>query len=181
MKFIETSLKGAYVIDVEYLKDERGGFSRLFCKNEFEKINHKGDIVQINHSVNKYKGTIRGFHYQSSPKSEIKIIKCIKGEVYDVIIDLRKNSPTFLKCHGEILSEDNQKMMYVPKGFAHGFQTMKDNTELIYFHTEFYDKDKEQGICYNDDLIKVSWPLKITNISEKDKNRSLLDKTFRGI
>ena len=181
MKFIETSLKGAYVIELEPFIDHRGMFARIFCKEEFKKINLRKDIVQINHSITIKKGSIRGMHYQLPPTAEIKNVKVLKGSICDVIVDIRQGSPTFLKWHAEILSDKDSKVMYIPEGFAHGFQALKDNCELLYFNTEFYSPQNERRIRYDDNLIGIKWPLKVTDISEKDKKCPLLDKIFAGI
>lgn len=181
MKFVETKLKDLFVIEPEPFQDDRGKFYRVFCKNELRGIGHNKEIVQINQSLTKQKGTIRGMHFQYPPKMEIKIIKCIFGSVFDVAIDLRKNSPSFLKWHGEILSADNMKLIYIPEGFAHGFQTLENNAELLYFHTEFYDSKYESGILYNDPKFNIKWPLKTINLSKRDLEFKLLDANFEGI
>ncbi|MFX1311067.1 MAG: dTDP-4-dehydrorhamnose 3,5-epimerase [Promethearchaeota archaeon] len=180
-EFLETKIKDVYVIVPKPFKDHRGMFSRAFCKNEFKEIGHNKEIVNINHSATKIKGSIRGMHFQYPPKAEIKIIKCIKGSIFDIAIDLRKDSPTFLNYHSEILSADNMKMLYVPEGFAHGFQSLEDDIEMIYYTTEFYNPEYEGGVKYNDPKIKVEWLLEITDLSEKDKNLSLLSDDFKGI
>ncbi|MCK4347441.1 MAG: dTDP-4-dehydrorhamnose 3,5-epimerase, partial [Thermoplasmatales archaeon] len=174
-------LKGAFIIKPEPFEDTRGRFSRIFCKKEFQAISLVKNIVQVNHSITVEKGAIRGMHFQYPPKAETKMVKCICGSVFDVIIDLRKGSPTFLKWHGETLSAKNIKMMYVPEGFAHGFQTLSENTELLYLHTEFYSSEHEGAVCYDDPIINISWPLEVTDISDKDQNYSLLSKDFEGI
>jgi dTDP-4-dehydrorhamnose 3,5-epimerase len=181
MKFIDTSIKGLYSIQFEPILDNRGKFYRIYCKNEFEKINHHKEIVQINQSFTIQKGSIRGMHFQYPPKTEIKMIRCTKGSVFDVAVDLRAASPTFLKWHGQILSESNLEMLYVPEGFAHGFQTLEDNTELLYFHTEFYAPQYEGGIRFNDPKVNINWPLEITNVSNKDLSYNLIDEDFKGI
>ncbi len=181
MKFKSLPLQGAYVIEPNSYEDHRGKFSRIFCQEEFKKISHYKPIVQINHSTTTKVGTVRGMHYQKSPKAEIKIVKCIKGVILDVIIDIRENSPTFLKWYGEILSSENMKTMYVPEGFAHGFQSLEDNAEIIYFVTEFFSPENEGGIRYDDPLIQVLWQQNITDISDKDRNIPLLSQGFKGI
>lgn len=181
MKFTEIPLKDAFIINSEPLIDSRGMFERIFCKNEFNKIGLKREIVQINHSLTKKRGSIRGIHYQIPPFAEIKVVRCIKGSVFDVIVDIRKCSETFLKWQGEILSSENMKIIYIPEGFAHGFQTLEDDCELLYFHTEFYNKNYERAIRHNDPLINIKWKIDITEISEKDKNYPLLNKNFQGI
>ncbi len=180
MIFKETSLKGCYVIELEPFTDERGWFARTFCKEEFNKIGHQKEWVQLNHSFTKQKGTIRGMHYQMPPFSEIKLVRCIAGTVYDVVIDLRKGSSTFLNYFAVELSSENKKMIYIPEGFAHGFQTLSDDSELIYHHTAMYKPGVEGGIKYNDTLIKLSWPLPVANISPRDDAHQRLDANFKG-
>lgn len=167
---IETTfIKDLYIIKSNPVYDDRGYFERLFCDNELAHILKK-PIKQINHSFTRKKGSIRGMHYQVQPMAETKIIKCIRGSIFDVAIDLRKDSPTFLKWHGEVISEDNSKMFVVPEGFAHGFQSLEKNIELIYFTTQYYDCKNERGIRYNDNMINIKWPLNVSNISDKDKS-----------
>lgn len=181
MIFTPTSLAGSYVIDLETRSDERGWFARYYCKNEFKQIGHTKEWVQMNHSFTAKKGTIRGMHFQLQPYKEIKMLRCIAGSVYDVIIDLRKDSTTFLQWTGAELSAANKKMLYIPEGFAHGFQCLEDNCELIYHHSEFYNPDAESGIKYNDPAVTIKWPLPVTILSPRDENHSLLTSTFKGI
>jgi dTDP-4-dehydrorhamnose 3,5-epimerase len=181
MTFTETILKGSYEITLTPHGDSRGWFARTFCKKEFEQIAHQQEWLQINHSYSTKKGTLRGMHFQNAPFAEIKMLRCIAGAVYDVIIDLRKDSPTFLKWFGTELSAQNKKMLYIPAGFAHGFQTLEDDTELIYHHTQFYTPSTEAGIRYDDKAINIEWPLTISEISERDTNHPLTDSTFKGL
>jgi len=181
MKFINTKIEGVHVIEPTPFKDHRGMFARVFCKNELREIGHDKEIVNINHSATSKKGSIRGMHFQYPPKAEIKIFKCIKGSILDIAIDLRKNSPTFLQYHGEVLSAENMKMLYVPEGFAHGFQSLEDDIEIIYSTTEFYSPENESGVRFNDPKIGIKFPLEVTDISEKDKNQKLLSDDFKGI
>jgi dTDP-4-dehydrorhamnose 3,5-epimerase len=181
MKFYPTSLRDAYVVQPEPFEDKRGIFARIFCMKELEAISHTKNVMQINHSRTVKRGTIRGIHYQRPPKAEIKIVKCIHGAVFDVIVDLRKESPTFCQWHGELLSAENMKIMYVPEGFAHGFQTMEEKTELLYLHTEFYSPEHEGGVRYNDPMLSISWPLEVTEVSKKDQEYPLLSKDFQGM
>lgn len=180
MKIIETPLKGAYVIKPEPFQDNRGMFCRIFCKKELEIIGFDKEIVQVNHSTNRKQGALRGMHFQKPPKSEIKFVKCLRGAVWDVIVDLRESSPTFLKWHGERLTHENMHMMYIPKGFAHGFQTLQPDTELLYFHTEFYSPDNEDAVRFDDPKINIRWPLEITEISDRDKNHAFITDIFDG-
>ena len=181
MRYKETEIKGLIVIEVEPFQDHRGKFYRVYCKNELKKIEYNKELVQINQSLTNKKGTIRGMHFQYPPKAETKIIKCLKGSIFDVVIDLRNKSPTFLKWHSENLTADNMKMLYLPEGFAHGFQTLEDNSELLYFHTESYSPDYESGIRYDDPKIGIKWPLEIVDISERDRGFKLLDNNFKGL
>ena len=181
MKFIPTSLPGSFIVEPDIFTDDRGWFSRFYGKNDFKEIGHAKEWVQLNHSFTAKKGTIRGMHFQFHPFREIKMVKCIAGIVYDVIIDLRKGSPTFLKWLGVELSAQNRKMLYVPEGFAHGFQCMENNCELIYHHSEFYQPGAEGGIRFSDPLIKIEWPLKGTLLSQKDESYPFLDRNFKGI
>ena len=181
MIFKETPLRGAYLIEPEPYTDDRGLFARTFCKNEFARLNHKKEFVQFNHSRTLKKGTIRGMHYQLPPYSEIKLIRCIRGRVFDAIIDIRKDSATFLQHFTVELSEQNMLSLYIPEGFAHGFQTLEDNTELIYHHTAYYVPGHEAGIRYNDPLVGINWPLPVSEITEKDMTHEFLDNSFKGI
>jgi dTDP-4-dehydrorhamnose 3,5-epimerase len=181
MKFEEIKLGGSYLVDVLASADERGWFARTFCKDEFNKIGFNGDWVQLNHSFTNEKNTIRGLHYQLPPFAEIKLVKCIAGIVFDVIVDIRKNSPTFLKWFGTELSAENKKMIYIPEGFAHGFQSLTDNCELIYHHSQFYKQGFEEGIKYDDPMIDIQWPNAVTNISKRDEEHPYLSENFEGI
>jgi len=178
--FTETILKGSYEITLTPHGDSRGWFARTYCKQEFEQIGHSKEWVQLNHSFTSQKGTVRGMHFQMQPHAEIKMLRCVAGAVYDVIIDLRKHSPTFLKWFGTGLSAQNKKMLYIPEGFAHGFQTLADDTELIYHHTGFYTPSAEGGIMYNDKTINIEWPLAVTEISDRDSDHPLIDSNFKG-
>lgn len=181
MIFHPLTLKGAYLIEPEPFSDERGMFFRFYCRKEFHKINHSKEWVQLNHSITNIKGTIRGMHYQKPPFSEIKMVKCIRGSVFDIIIDIRKNSPTFLQWYGAELSESNRLMMYIPEGFAHGFQSLSHDCHLIYHHSEYYEPGVEAGLRYDDPLVSIKWPLPITLLSDRDQEHPLLTNQFKGI
>ena len=167
-------LEGLQVIERSHNVDDRGFFSRLFCENEFINLGIIDSIKQINHSFTKKKGTIRGMHFQISPYEEIKIVSCLKGKVYDVAVDIRKDSPTYLNWHAEILTANKKTSFVIPKGFAHGFQSLTDNCELIYLHSEFYNRNAENALNAFDPKLDISWPLKVTNISDRDRNHSLI-------
>ena len=181
MIFQPTFINDLFVIELELFEDQRGWFARTFCKEEFKKIGLNKEWVQMNHSFTNHIGAIRGMHFQLSPYTETKLIRCISGSVYDVAIDLRKNSPSFLQWFGKEISAENKEMILIPNGFAHGFQALDNNSELIYHHTNFYTPDAEGGIKYNDRLIGIKWPLPITDISEKDNNYAFLKESFKGI
>jgi dTDP-4-dehydrorhamnose 3,5-epimerase len=169
MIFSETPLKGAYVIDLEKRGDERGFFARAFCEREFAGQGLVTQFVQVNNSLSASKGTLRGMHYQLAPKAETKVVRCIRGALYDAILDLREGSTTFGKSFGAELSADNRRMMYVPKGFAHGFVTLTDDTEAFYFVDEFYAPELERGIRWDDPRFAVEWPDRPTVLSDKDR------------
>ena len=181
MKFIETPLRGLYVINSKVIEDERGFFFRSYCKEKFAEIQFQQDFVQFNHSFNKKKGTLRGMHFQKMPHSESKLIRCVQGSVYDVAVDLRKDSPTFLQYFGVTLSAKNRSSILIPMGFAHGFQTLEENSALIYHHTEYYTPGSDSGLRYDDERLKINWPLPIVNLSQKDKLYTLIDNNFEGI
>ena len=181
MKIIKTDINSFFVLKSEPIADDRGYFERLFCMNELNELLNGNTIVQINHSFTKKKGAIRGMHFQKPPEAEIKIVKCLAGSAFDVAVDLRSKSETFLKYHGEVLTPSNGLMMFIPKGFAHGFQTLEENTELLYFHTEFYNKEYESGIRYDDPALKINWKLSVSEISDRDKNFKLIENSFTGL
>jgi len=179
MIFHETPLKGAHTIELDKKGDDRGFFARFFCINEYDSMNLDGNIVQINNSLSAQKGTLRGMHYQLAPKAETKIVRCIRGALYDVILDLRLNSPTFGKWYGtELTAEKNRIMMYVPKGFAHGFMTLEDDTEALYLVTEYYSPEQERGIRFQDPRFKIEWPFEPIVVSDKDKNWRDFDPVY---
>jgi dTDP-4-dehydrorhamnose 3,5-epimerase len=181
VKFNETKIKNLYVAELEPLSDKRGFFLRSYCDKELAKINIIKKIKQINHSLTSAVGAVRGLHFQYPPKSEIKMVRCIAGEVFDVSIDLRKGSETFLQWHGEYLSSENLKMMVIPEGFAHGFQVIKQNTELLYLHTASYTQKVESGILFNDRKIGIKWPLQVMDISDRDLKHKKITNEFKGI
>jgi dTDP-4-dehydrorhamnose 3,5-epimerase len=180
MKFHPTPLVGAYTIELEKRGDERGFFARFYCQREFEAAGIRTPIVQINNSLSAKAGTLRGMHYQLPPAAEVKVVRCIRGALYDVIIDLRPDSPSFGKSFGAELSAENRVMMYVPKGFAHGFITLIDDTEAFYLVSAFYTPDAERGVRFNDPRFGVSWPRPPIEVSDKDRNWPDYDPVFHG-
>jgi len=181
MNLAETPLKGAFVIESEPFRDSRGLFVRLFCQDGLKEIIKNISISQINYSLTIEKGSIRGLHFQYPPKAEVKMVRCLSGSVFDVIVDIRHNSPTLLKWHSEIISADNMKMMYIPKGFAHGFQTLEPNCTLLYLHSEPYDPSCEGALRHNDPMLGIKWPLTTTLVSDRDFNHPLLTSDFSGL
>lgn len=170
MKFTKLELRDAFLVELEKRGDDRGFFARLWCQNEFEEHGLVPVIAQANISNTKIKGTIRGLHFQVEPHAETKYVRCVKGALFDVIIDIQPDSPTFMKSYSVILTADNYKMLYVPKGFAHGFQSLEPDTEMTYLVSEFYAPQAEGGIRYNDPAFKIQWPLPVSEISDKDRN-----------
>ncbi len=181
MRIVNTPIKELFILELEPFKDDRGRFVRLFCRDELKAAGLKKEVVQVNSSLTRKKGVVRGMHFQYPPKAEIKMIRCVKGKVFDVAIDLRQNSPTFLHWYGETLSEDNLKMMCIPEGFAHGFQTLEADSELLYMHTEFYTPESQGALHYNEPKVGINWPLQVTSVSERDQNHVFLTDTFKGI
>jgi dTDP-4-dehydrorhamnose 3,5-epimerase len=178
MIFTPIALPGAYLIDLERKGDDRGFFARAFCENEFGQHNLVRHFSQVNNSLSAQKGTLRGMHYQLPPKAETKIVRCVRGAFFDMILDIRNGSPTFGKSFGAELSAENRRMMYVPKGFAHGFLTLADDTEAFYFVDEFYAPDYERCIRYNDPKFAFRWPEAPTVVSDKDRNQSDFDPVW---
>ena len=170
MLFRETKLPGAFVIDLQKHEDERGFFARSWCRKEFEAHGLDPRTVQCNISFNKVKGTLRGMHYQVAPYAEAKLVRCTRGAIYDVIIDLRRESASYKQHVSEVLSSNNYKALFVPEGFAHGFQTLEDNSEVFYQMSEFYSAEHQRGLRYNDPAFKINWPTDVMVISDRDRN-----------
>lgn len=178
MIFRETALHGVYLIDLESRGDARGFFARLFCREEFLKRGLIADFPQINNSLSVERGTLRGMHYQVAPHGEDKVIRCIQGRLYDVVLDLRPDSPTFGHSFGAELSAENRSMMYVPKGCAHGFQTLDRETEAVYLVSHPYCPSSERIVRWNDPQFKIEWPIDPTVLSEKDANAPDFDAGY---
>ncbi len=168
MIFTETELKGAFIIDLEQRQDQRGFFARTFCMKEFEAHGLKPTVAQCNLSFNYKKGTLRGMHYQTTPVAEAKLVRCSQGAIYDVIIDLRPESPTYMSHIGVELTAENRRSLYIPEMFAHGFQTLTDEAEVMYQMSEFYAPDYQCSLRYDDPAFGINWPLPVSVISEKD-------------
>ena len=169
MNFKETCLQGAFIIQPEMLNDERGAFARIFCQKEYEKYGLNPNIAQCSISLNNKKFTLRGMHYQKSPHTEAKLVRCSRGLIYDVIVDLRPDSPTFREWTSIEISVENKKMVYIPEGFAHGFQTLEEDTEVIYQMSQFYSPGHSEGFRWNDPSFKIEWPADPKVISSKDR------------
>jgi dTDP-4-dehydrorhamnose 3,5-epimerase len=176
--FEETSLPGAYIVTLAGIEDERGFFARQFCEREFGERGLMTRIAQVNTSYNASRGTLRGLHYQLPPRAEAKLVRCVAGAVHDVIVDMRSDSETFGQTFGRELSSANRAMMYVPRGFAHGFITLADSTELIYLMDEFYSPEFERGIRWNDKRFSIEWPIAPRFMSPRDENHRDFDPAW---
>lgn len=177
----DTPISDLKVIERSIVSDSRGFLARIFCAKELQSLGWKRPVAQINLTVTKNRGVVRGMHFQNPPHSEMKLVTCTQGKIWDVVIDLRKNSPTFLRWHGEILSSENFRSLLIPEGFAHGFQALVDNCELFYLHSSDYAPDFEAGIHPKDPYIGISWPLDLHEISARDNGHPFLDNQFNGI
>ena len=169
MMFTETKLKGAFIIEPEKFEDERGFFARTFCRKEFEAHGLNPNLVQCNISFNKKRGTVRGMHFQVKPYEEAKLVSCLRGAIYDVIIDLRPNSPTYRQWVAVELSGENFRLLYIPEGFAHGFQTLQDNTVVFYQMSESYHPESSRGLRWDDPVFGIKWPISVKSISTRDR------------
>lgn len=176
MIFTETKLKGAFIIDIERREDPRGFFARVFCQNEFKQHGLKPVIAQANVAFNARRGTLRGMHFQFPPAPETKLVRCTRGAILDIIVDVRPESPTYLQHIAVTLSEDNSRALYVPERFAHGYQALRDGTETSYQVGEFYAPGFEGGLLYDDPRLGLQWPLPVSVMSEKDRQWKLLDE-----
>ena len=181
MNLVETSIPGVCVIESTVFHDSRGAFSRLFCSREMHAVLGPRAIVQINHSITHRVGAVRGLHYQYPPHAEMKIIRCLKGCVFDVAVDLRQDSPTFLKWTAIKLTPENRRAFVIPEGCAHGFQVLEADSELLYLHTAFYTPDAEGAVRFDDQRIGVDWPLEPTDLSKRDISHPHLEESFKGI
>ena len=178
---LETPIKGLRVIQRKALGDERGFLERIFCAEDLFSVGWVWPIAQINHTLTKIPGTVRGMHFQHPPRAEAKLVSCLRGAVWDVAVDIRRGSPTFLKWYAEELSAANQRALLIPPGFAHGFQTLEPDCELLYLHSASYDPVSEGALNSCDPELAISWPKEISNISEKDSNQPMLEPSFMGV
>ncbi len=181
MIFQTTPILGLFVVETTSLQDHRGSFARLFCAKEFEEAGICLPLAQMNTSITLQKGALRGMHYQNQPHAEIKLVRCLRGACYDVAIDLRAGSPTFLHYFSVELTAENGRALYIPQGFAHGFQALKENTQLLYMHSTYYTQEAEAAVHYADPKVNIAWPLPVKDVSERDASHLFLPQEFRGI
>lgn len=179
--FSAAPIAGLMLVQRQRTEDQRGFLSRFYCAEEFASAGMRKAISQINHSLTRRKGAVRGMHFQHPPHAETKVVSCLHGEVFDVAVDLRKNSPTFLQWYGEVLSAQNQRSMLIPEGFAHGFQALADDCEILYLHTAAYQQTAEAALNATDPKLAIAWPLEISEMSDRDRNHAMLTAGFEGI
>lgn len=179
--FMPTPLAGMMLVQRKAMEDSRGFLSRFYCAEAFAEAGIHGKIIQINQTLTKLMGTVRGLHFQYPPHAETKLVSCVRGEVYDMAVDLRRDSPTFLQSHGEMLSAENRRSLLIPEGYAHGFQTLTNNCELIYLHTAAYHPEAEGALNMADPRLNITWPLPVTDISDRDRNHAFIGKAYEGI
>ena len=179
--FISAPLAGLMEVQRKAIEDHRGFLSRLYCTEEFREVGLNKPVAQINHTLTRNKGVVRGMHFQYPPYAETKLVSCLHGQIYDVAVDLRCGSPTFLQWHGVVLSGQNRLSLLIPAGFAHGFQTLTEDCELIYLHTAAYQPESEGALNAADPKLAIAWPLPIAEISERDRNHKLIGQEFKGI
>lgn len=179
--FVPTPLDGLMLVQRKAIEDHRGFLSRFYCAEEFRAAGITKSIAQINHTLTRNKGAVRGLHFQHPPYAETKLVSCLQGEILDVAVDLRRGSPTFLNWHGAILSAANRKSLLIPEGYAHGFQALTEDCELIYLHTAAYHPEAEGALNVADPRLNIAWSLPIDDLSERDRNHPLINQDFRGI
>lgn len=179
--FISTPLAGLMLVQRMAVEDHRGFLSRFYCSEEFHEVGLNKPIAQINHSLTRNKGAVRGLHFQHPPRTETKLVSCLKGEIWDVAVDLRRDSPTFLQWHGEILSAANRRSLLIQEGYAHGFQALAGDCELIYLHTAAYHPQAEGALNVSDPMLNIAWPLPIADLSERDRTHPFIGTDFTGI
>ena len=179
--FHSTYLSGLIVVQRRPIEDSRGFFARFFCADEFRQAGFTKPIAQINHTFTRKKGAVRGLHFQRPPHAEAKVVSCLRGDIFDVAVDLRRGSPTFLRWHGEVLSAENRRSLLIPEGFAHGFQTLTDDCELVYLHSTSFHPEAEAALNVNDPKLAIVWPLAMTDLSERDRTNFLIGADFEGV
>lgn len=179
--FIPTPLAGLMLVQRKAIEDHRGFLSRFYCAEEFRAAGITKPVAQINHTLTRQRGAVRGLHFQHPPHAEAKLVSCLKGEILDVAVDLRRDSPTFLHWHGEILSAANRKSLLIPEGYAHGFQALTEDCELIYLHTAAYHPEAEGALNVAEPKLNITWPLPIDDLSDRDRNHPFIKADFQGI
>ncbi len=179
--FIVTPLSGLVLVQRKAIEDDRGFLSRFYCAEEFRDAGINKAVAQMNHTLTRKKGAVRGLHFQYPPHAETKLVSCLRGEILDVAVDLRPDSPTFLCWHGEIISAANRKSLLIPEGFAHGFQTLTEDCELIYLHTASYHPEAEGALNVADPKLGIAWPLPITDLSARDRSHTFIDENYQGV
>jgi dTDP-4-dehydrorhamnose 3,5-epimerase len=180
-QFVATPLEGLFAVQRRPMADDRGFLCRVYCADEFASVGVREPLVQINHTLTRRAGAVRGMHFQRPPRAETKLVSCLRGEVFDVAVDVRRHSPTFLQWHADILSPANTRSLLIPAGFAHGFQALTDDCELLYLHTASYEASCEGAVHARDPRLAVAWPLPISEMSERDGSHAMLDSSFEGI
>ncbi|WP_252273075.1 dTDP-4-dehydrorhamnose 3,5-epimerase [Pseudomonas subflava] len=176
-----TPIDGLMRVDCDSYRDERGAFTRLFCADELAPLLGERHIVQVNQSITRQVGAVRGLHFQHFPHAEMKLVRCLRGQVWDVAVDLRRDSPTFLHWHAEQLSAENRRMLVIPEGCAHGFQVLEQDSELLYLHTAFYRPDAEGGVRHDDPALAIEWPLPVQDLSTRDRQHPPITPKFNGL
>jgi dTDP-4-dehydrorhamnose 3,5-epimerase len=179
--FVVTPLGGLMLVQRRAVEDDRGFLSRFYCSEEFRQAGIDKSVDQINHTLTRKKGAVRGLHFQYPPHAESKLVSCLKGEILDVAVDLRRDSPTFLHWHGEVLSAENRRSLLIPVGFAHGFQALTEDCELIYLHTASYCAEAEGALNVSDPRLSIAWPMPIGELSARDRNHPFIDENFHGV
>lgn len=181
MHILPLDIAGAAILESDRHGDQRGGFARWFCERELTEVLNGATIRQINHSTSSQRGTVRGMHFQHAPQAEKKIIRCLAGRIFDVVLDLRSGSTTFLQWRAVELSGEDDRALLIPEGCAHGFQTLTDQVQMLYLHTAFYAPELEGAVSYQDPLVQINWPLPVTVVSEKDRQHPNLPSIFLGV
>lgn len=179
--FVRSAIAGVTIVERRHVEDARGFLTRLYSAGAFESAGVTKPIVQVNHTLTRRAGAIRGMHFQRPPGAETKVVACIRGEVFDVAVDLRRDSPTFLKWHGEVLSSANRRSLVIPEGVAHGFQALSPDCELVYLHTAPYEPSLEAGVSALDPRVGIQWPMPVSDMSARDRSHPLLSSTFEGL
>jgi dTDP-4-dehydrorhamnose 3,5-epimerase len=181
MRIRSTAIGDLYIVDTDVHFDSRGAFARFYCDKELSDLLGGRNIVQVNYSCTSAVGALRGMHFQYPPYAEMKMVRCVQGRVWDVAVDLRQDSPTFLRWHGEELTTENSRMMVIPEGFAHGFQVLERDSALLYLHTDIYTPSAEGGVRYDDPALGIRWPIDVSDLSSRDGSHPLIADDYQGM